>query len=813
MRVEWFVSSCTMILLVALIRWGFRNKMQPRIRYALWLMVALRLLLPFSISSTSVSILNFLPKQAMTEIEQEKVFFKQAVTGAEQIENFSKQEGTEKNQDGESAEDMLKPSAMVQEPVQGSVWSSKPESDAEKNISENKSAEESQLLSETFLRLGMDRINRMNLGRVLHVIWLVGVVFCGVVLLAANVEYGRRLKRSRRRISEEKLNGKSQIPVYTAEIVQTPCLFGLFHPAVYVTEGVAEEETTFAFVLCHENMHYRNRDNWWVFVRNLCLCLHWYNPLVWLAAYLSRQDCELACDEKVLETLGSEVRTHYGRTLLELSTAKLSGIGSWRISTTMGGSKRQLAERLQMIMEAPAKAVWVRILLSVFMVFVSVVAFTGGTGRSFAASGQDEKDIEKEASASFEVQVQEGEEGDSAAVLVSGDEPEEVMASVFGNQSEEVTASVFGDEPEEVTASAFGNQSEETEVSASGEILEEAEGYKLKKAVVFSSGEELEEMTVHAYIEEGSDLTLDLNFDGWDDLCVPKQYSRSGNVLYECTVWNPKMQQYEQSVMIYNVDTDEKNEWIISRVKEENGELSTTYYRYDENNQLHMIRYVEENQLPDAVFERLDLTYVEDGGMYTLPAVVDETDSYQTLIAMAKLALEELYQWTGEKVDTVCFQVTDMGGVIFGMSAEDILHSRDFYSRYFGADTKYNLSNYEKSISSMYVVSQQSAWYSPVQWRIVPEQIDKMTDEEIIIWYVEHIPLVGDDMEEINVASAAGTWDASGAKTCTVKSVLKRYEDIWTIQTQSGVWFEVGYNKALREVNSVTGPYPELPVH
>ena len=63
MSVEWIVSSSGLILLVLLVRLLFKKKIPPCLRYALWLVVALRLLLPISISGTAVSILNLLPQQ------------------------------------------------------------------------------------------------------------------------------------------------------------------------------------------------------------------------------------------------------------------------------------------------------------------------------------------------------------------------------------------------------------------------------------------------------------------------------------------------------------------------------------------------------------------------------------------------------------------------------------------------------------------------------------------------------------------------------------------------------------------------------
>lgn len=284
----------------------------------------------------------------------------------------------------------------------------------------------------------------------------------------------------------------------------------------------------------------------------------------------------------------------------------------------------------------------------------------------------------------------------------------------------------------------------------------------------------------------------DLNYDGWDDLYFQGKYDSEGNIPCYCMLWNQQSRRFEYSVTLNNMEVDPENQWISCRNGNEEGEHSVIYYRYDMENRLHMMRYVEKNPAPDAVFGQLDLTYVDDKGPYTLAAVEDEGKLNMTMIAMAKQALGELYDWTGQKVDRACFQVSDMGGVVFGLSPEDIEHSRVFYSRYFGADTEYNLSGYDKCISSFDVYSARAAWYSPVLWNNFPENMESMTDEEVVIWYFEHMP---------------------GADAGKVKSIEQRFEDMWTVQTVHGKWFEVIYNGELREVYDVTGPYPEYPVH
>lgn len=284
---------------------------------------------------------------------------------------------------------------------------------------------------------------------------------------------------------------------------------------------------------------------------------------------------------------------------------------------------------------------------------------------------------------------------------------------------------------------------------------------------------------------------MDLNFDGWNDLCIQGRSLDGINVPCYCMLWNPQKQKFEYSVTLCNVEADLENQWIVSQVAGTEGESFSTYCRYDAENRLHMIRYVEENRSEDG-FEQLDLTYVDDAGPYTLQAIVDEERFNLTMVEMARQALSELYQWTGEKVERACFQVSDAGGVVFSQTPEDMVHSRIFFSRYFGADTQYNLSGYDKSISSIGLTLGRKIWYSPVLWRVFPENKDAMTDEEVVRWYFERLPT------------------SDGEK---VKSMIERYEGIWTIQTKSGHWYEVFYDRELREVSDVTGPYPELPVH
>ena len=73
-------------------------------------------------------------------------------------------------------------------------------------------------------------------------------------------------------------------------------------------------------MLLHEQIHIRRRDPLFRMLAYLALCLHWFNPFVWLAFFLSEQDMEMSCDEAVIRRLGSSVKKEYSASLLALAS-------------------------------------------------------------------------------------------------------------------------------------------------------------------------------------------------------------------------------------------------------------------------------------------------------------------------------------------------------------------------------------------------------------------------------------------------------------------------------------------------------------
>ncbi|MDE6589073.1 MAG: M56 family metallopeptidase, partial [Oscillospiraceae bacterium] len=163
--------------------------------------------------------------------------------------------------------------------------------------------------------------------------------------------------------------------VYAAAGLPSPCLFGLARPAIYVTPETGADPNMLRHVIAHEYTHYRHGDHIWSLLRCAALAAHWWNPLVWVSAVLSRRDAELACDEGALKRLGDGERLAYGNTLLALVTAKPGPGDLLCFATTMAGDKKSLKERVSRIACAPKRWLWAALAVVLVMALACVCAF------------------------------------------------------------------------------------------------------------------------------------------------------------------------------------------------------------------------------------------------------------------------------------------------------------------------------------------------------------------------------------------------------------------------------------------------------
>ena len=336
---EWILSSSILILIVITMRTVFKGKISLRLQYAVWGLVLLRLLIPVSFGSSNLSVAN------LTEAAQDL-----PVTQAIQdVGNL--------NIPSRSYEDAYH--QVVQEYEAEGI-----------DVNSLQGSELEAIEYEAYDKMKGKNISEI-VGDIALVIWFSGIILVGIVFLVTNSRFHDRIMTSRYALDVQKNN----LDVYATGEIDTPCLFGIRNPAIYVTYPVADNQTLLHHTLEHEATHHRHGDHIWAVLRCVCLAIHWYNPLVWWAAFLSQRDAELACDEATIKRLGEGERAEYGRTLIGMTCQKKANV--LITATTMNSGKSGIKERIMLIAKKPKMALYT-LLIVVLVASIAVgCTFTG----------------------------------------------------------------------------------------------------------------------------------------------------------------------------------------------------------------------------------------------------------------------------------------------------------------------------------------------------------------------------------------------------------------------------------------------------
>lgn len=190
--------------------------------------------------------------------------------------------------------------------------------------------------------------------------WLIVAGVLLARLLAANLRFAARTRHSMRvrdervlRLADScarQLGLRRGVPLFETDQVETPCLFGVWSPRVLLPTGLAAalSPDELRHVLLHELAHLKRRDLLVQAWFGVVTCLHWFNPLVWLAAECCRRDRELACDAHVLAAVGATEAPQYGRTILKLVNDAPPASGSLAAAGILE-NRAELRRRIAMI--------------------------------------------------------------------------------------------------------------------------------------------------------------------------------------------------------------------------------------------------------------------------------------------------------------------------------------------------------------------------------------------------------------------------------------------------------------------------------
>ena len=308
------ITASIMILFVLLARVALKKT--PKIfSYALWAVVLFRLLCPVSIT-TDFSLLGLLETPAVENTQH--------TTAVEYI----------------PYDVVHTPDLEVHLPVPPIV------NDAVNNA-----------LPQEHAALGADPLEgEFAIG---SLIWLLGIA--GMVLYSA-VSYF---------LLRQKLIGAVLLRdnIYLADGIGSPFVMGFIRPKIYLPSVLSEQEQ--GYIILHEQHHIRRGDHLIKALAFIALCIHWFNPLVWVAFVLSSKDMEMSCDEAVVKKLGEGIRADYSASLLSLATGRRIIAG-----TPLAFGEGDTKSRIKNMLNWKKPRVWVSVIAAVACIAV-VVACVG----------------------------------------------------------------------------------------------------------------------------------------------------------------------------------------------------------------------------------------------------------------------------------------------------------------------------------------------------------------------------------------------------------------------------------------------------
>jgi len=322
--IEYLLSLSLLIAVVLLIRAVFRKTVSPRVTYALWLLVVIRMMVPVTLFEADVTLYNYLQNWQTEQAEQtEEMPEDSEVVSEENVQSpgteLPQTTPTYPSQNTTPVTPAYPPSTPfipTTPTVPGDippVVPIVPETEAEPPI-----------LSEDVIPEVPEEPAIIHWQRIANLVWFIGAAVIALWLLCTAVTYNRRLVRNR--ILHRTVRGTK---VYISEDASVPCISGLI-PSIYITPEAANSKSEMLIII-HEHVHLRHGDHIWAFIRALALIVFWYNPLVWAAATVSKLDAELACDDAISAKLNDAARLKYAHILLDTIPQKhryATGLGS-----------------------------------------------------------------------------------------------------------------------------------------------------------------------------------------------------------------------------------------------------------------------------------------------------------------------------------------------------------------------------------------------------------------------------------------------------------------------------------------------------
>lgn len=200
----------------------------------------------------------------------------------------------------------------------------------------------------------------------IHIIWLAVVLFLFTRKVTIYQSFVKHICASSVEVNDlillehfghimEQNHIRGTIRLYVSDVISSSMIIGFFHPCIVLTPSVLLSGKSFHYTVLHELVHYKRMDIFYKWLVQITLCLHWFNPFVYIMERRISQTCELSCDEMVIKKLNDTEKREYGDNLLY---AVRTG-GPYKnipTSVNLNDSKELLKGRLESIMKYKEKS-------------------------------------------------------------------------------------------------------------------------------------------------------------------------------------------------------------------------------------------------------------------------------------------------------------------------------------------------------------------------------------------------------------------------------------------------------------------------
>lgn len=186
-----------------------------------------------------------------------------------------------------------------------------------------------------------------------EILWLVGVLLLAIYF---SISYFRSMRKFRMSIPDNTPYIQNwltahqisrPLAVRSSDLISSPLTYGILHPVILLPKKLdRNDQAALKYVLTHEYVHIRRFDAITKILFAAVLCIHWFNPLVWVMYVLANRDMELSCDAWVIRMLGEKNRSSYALMLIKMEERR-SGMSA--LCSHLG--KNAISERIEAIMK------------------------------------------------------------------------------------------------------------------------------------------------------------------------------------------------------------------------------------------------------------------------------------------------------------------------------------------------------------------------------------------------------------------------------------------------------------------------------